>query len=100
MCVYIYACVYAKSLQSCLTVTLWTLANQASLSMGFSRQEYSGGLLCPPPGDLTDQGMELVSLMSPALAGRFFTTSATWKAYVHIYTLFLYSFLLWFITGY
>ena len=39
-----------------------------------------GGLLCPPPGDLPNPGMEPVSLMSPALAGRFFTTSATWEA--------------------
>ena len=53
---------YAKSLQSCLFVTLWTLANQAPLSMGFSRQEYWGGLLCPPPGDLTNQGWNLCLL--------------------------------------
>ena len=47
--------------------------------MGFSRQEYWSGLLCPPPGDLPDPGIECVSLMSPALAGGFFTTSATWE---------------------
>ena len=35
---------------------------------------------CPPPGDLPDPGMKPVSLLSPALAGRFFTTSATWEA--------------------
>jgi len=45
--------------------------------MGFSRQEYWSGLPCPPPGDLPHPGIELTSLMSPALAGRFFTTSAT-----------------------
>ena len=60
-----------------LSVTSWT---QASLSMGFSRQEYWSGLQCPPPGDLPDPGIEPVSLMSPALAGKFFTTSATWEA--------------------
>ena len=38
------------------------------------------GLACPPPGDLSDTGMETMSLMSPALAGRFFSTSATWEA--------------------
>ena len=41
-------------------------AHQAPLSMGFSRQEYWSGLLCPPPGDLPDPGIELEFLMSPA----------------------------------
>ena len=54
-----------------------------SLSMGFSRQEYQSGLPCPPPGDLPDPGIELASLESPALAGRFFTNSATWEAHSH-----------------
>ena len=48
--------------------------------MGLCRQEYWSGFPCPPPGDLPDPGIEPVSLMSPALAGRFFTTSATWEA--------------------
>ena len=66
-----------KLLQSCLTfVTLWTVAHQAPLSMGFSRQEYWSGLPCPPPGDLPVPGTELEFRMSPALAGGFFTTSA------------------------
>ena len=64
-----------------LSVTPWTVAHQAPLSMGFSRQEYWSGLPCPPPGDLPDSGIEPESLMSPALAGRFFTTSATWEAH-------------------
>ena len=38
--------------------TLWTVACQASLSMGFSRQEYLSGFLCPPPGDLPDPGVK------------------------------------------
>ena len=46
---------------------------------GIFRQEYWSGLPCPPPGDLPDPDIESVSLMSPALAGRFFTTSATWE---------------------
>ena len=50
---------------------------QAPLSMGFSRQEYWSELLCPPPGDLSNPGSELMSLMSPALAVKFFTPSAT-----------------------
>ena len=74
-------CVHAKSLQSVqLFVTPWTVAHQAPLSMGFSREEYWSGLPCPPPGDLTDPGIEPVSSMFPALAGSFFTTSATWEA--------------------
>ena len=55
-------------------------AHQAPLSMGFSRQEYWSGLLFPFPGDLPDSGIEPESLMSPALAGRFFTTNVTWEA--------------------
>ena len=38
----------------------------------------------PPPGDLPDAGIEPMSLMSPAFAGRFFTTSAAWEACVHM----------------
>ena len=48
--------------------------------MGFSRQEYWSGLPYPPPGDLPDPGIEPESLKSPVLAGRLFTTSATWEA--------------------
>ena len=47
--------------------------------MGFFRQEYWSGLPCPPPGDFSDPGIEPVSLMSSALAGGFFTTSAAWE---------------------
>ena len=70
-------CVHAKSLHSRLSAILWIVARQAPLPMGFSRQEYWSGLLCRPPGDLLDPGTEQVS---SALAGRFLTTSATWKA--------------------
>ena len=67
-----------------LCATLWTVACQAPLSMGCSRQEYWSGLPCPPPGDLSDPGIESMSLTSPALAGKFFTTSTTWEAiYIH-----------------
>ena len=58
-----------------LFVTLWTVARQSPLSMGFSRQEYWGGLPCPPPGDLPDPGIKPMSLTSPALACGFFLTS-------------------------
>ena len=60
-------------------VTLWTAACQASLSVGFSRQENWNGLPWPSPGDFPDPEMEPES-MSPALAGGFFATSATWEA--------------------
>ena len=63
-----------------LFVTPWTIACQAPLSMRFSRQESWSGLPCPPPGDLPDPEVEPASLMSPALAGGFFTTSTTWEA--------------------
>ena len=53
--------------------------------MAFSRQEYWRGLPCPPPGDLSDPGITPVSLKSPALSGRFFTTSATWEAQTKAY---------------
>ena len=52
---------------------------QAPLSRGVPRQEYWSGLPFPPPGDLPDPGIELASLTPPALAGRFFTNSATWE---------------------
>ena len=64
-----------------LFVIPWTVARQVPLPMGFSRQEYWSGLLFPPSGDLPESGIEPESLTSPALTGRFFTTSATWKAH-------------------
>ena len=64
-----------KSLQSCPTLcNPWTVACLASLSIGFSRQEYWSGLPCPSPGDLPDPGTESQSLVSPALIGGFFTS--------------------------
>ena len=52
-----------------LFVTPWTVAHQAPLSMGFSRQKYGSGLPCPPPGDLPNPGIDPMSLTSPASAG-------------------------------
>ena len=60
-----------------LFVTPWTVVPQAPRSMRFSRQEYWSGLPCPSPGDLRNQGIESASLISPALADRFLTTSPT-----------------------
>ena len=58
-----------------LFATPWTVARQAPLSMGFSRQESWSGLPCPPPGDLPDTGTETAFLMSRALMDGFFRTS-------------------------
>ena len=65
-----------------LFVTVWTVIQQAPLSMEFSRQEYWSGLPCPPPEDHPNPGIKPVSLASPALAGRFFTTEPPGK---HLY---------------
>ena len=77
-----------------LFAILWTVARQALLFMGFSRKEYWNGLPCPPPGDLSDPGVEPMFVMSLTLAGGFFTNSATWEAqgcgvchiYIHRHT--------------
>ena len=62
-----------------LFVTLWTVAFHAPLSIEFSRQEYWSRLPCPPAEDLLDLGVKSRFSASPALAGRFFTTKATWE---------------------
>ena len=60
-----------------LFATLWTVAPQAPLSMGFTRQEYWNGLPCPTPEGLSDREIKPASVS--CLASRFFTTSATWR---------------------
>ena len=88
---YVFVCVRVCVYVSCvqLFATLWTVASQAPLSMGFFRQEYWSRLPCPLPGDLPDSGMELVSLMSPSWADRFFTISTTWEAkYIYLAQMF------------
>ena len=68
--------------QSCLTLCgPITLARLTPVPMEFSRQEYWSGVPFPTPGDVLDPGIEPVSLASPALAGRFFTTSTTWESW-------------------
>ena len=64
-----------------LFATPWIVARQVPLSMEFCRQEYWSGLPCPSPGDFPNPGIEPKSLKSPALAGKYFTTSATWEAF-------------------
>ena len=60
-------CVCTKSLQLCLTLSLWTIAHQTLCPWGLSRQDYWSGLLFPSPGVLTDPGIKLASLKSLAL---------------------------------
>ena len=60
----------------CLFVTPWTATCQAPLSMELFRQEHWSGLPFPPPGGLPNPGTELTSPVSPALAGKFFTTES------------------------
>ena len=62
-----------------LSATLWTIAHQASLSMGFPGKNIAVGCHALLQGIFPTQGSN-PGLMSPALVGRFFTTSATWKA--------------------
>ena len=69
VCVCVCVCVCTRaSVLSCiqLFVTLWTVAHQALLSVGFSRQEYWNGLPFPPLGDLPNPGIKPASLASPA----------------------------------
>ena len=74
VCVSVYVC--AKSLQSCSTLPARLLC-----PWGFSTQEYWSGLPCPPSRDPLDPGIKSEFLISPALAGGFFTTSAPWEAW-------------------
>ena len=67
----------SHSVMSDSFATPWTIARQAPLSMKFSWEEYWSGLPFPSPGDLPDPGIKPESLVPPALAGGFFTTSAT-----------------------
>ena len=70
----VHACSVTQSCPTLCDSTPWTVALQAPLYMGFSRQEYWSGLPFPTPGDLPDPGIKPMSLVSPALAGGFFTT--------------------------
>ena len=70
-----------------LFASLWTVAHQTPLSMGFSRQESWSGLPCPLPGDLPNPGIKSIYLMSLALPSRLFTTSTICEALAPILVL-------------
>ena len=71
---------HANSLQSCLTLCDPIDCSAPGSSLEFSRQEYWNELPTPPPEDLPEAGIEAASLLSPALAGRCFSTNASWEA--------------------
>ena len=82
VCVCVCVCVYACALSHIrFFVMPQTVAQQFLQSMGFSRQEYWSGLPFPFLGGLPDPRIEPKSLVSPALAGRFFIIAATQKAH-------------------
>ena len=74
-----FVCVLSRFSGVQLVLILWTMACQTLMSVGFSWQEYWNGLPCDALADLPDSGIKLTSFISPALAGRFFTTGATGK---------------------
>ena len=78
---FFHVCYYWVA-ESCHFFGPWTVALQAPLSVRFSRQEYWSGFPFPSPGDLPDSGTEPVS---PALAGRFFTTKPPGKPFPWLY---------------
>ena len=78
-------CAWLLLMFSCSVVsnsftTPWTVAHQAPLSIGFSRQECCSGFPFLSPEDLPNPGIKLMSVLSPTSADGFFTSSATWKA--------------------
>ena len=77
-----YVCVHAQSCAS--LATPWTAARQAPLSMGFSRQEYWGGF--PSPGVISFSDPRIKPLLSPTLAGGFFTMEPPGKPHVSLHT--------------
>jgi len=83
----VHASPHFSHVQFCATP--WSAARQAPLSMGFSRQEYWSGLPCLLQGIFPTQGSNLFLLHLPVLAGRFFTTRATWEAHLSMLLLLL-----------
>ena len=86
-CVCVCVCVCARTPTHACTLshawlfaTSWTVARQPPLPMKFSRGEYGSWLPFPISQDLPYAGIKPMSLASPTLAGRFFTTSTTWEA--------------------
>ena len=89
MCVCVCVCVCARARTRALSCVQlcnpMDCSRQAPLSMEFSRQEYWSGLPFPTHGDLSNPGIKPECFASPALAGRFFTTSAAGSLFVFFY---------------
>ena len=79
-----FACIHAQLIQSYPT-TLWTVAHQAPLSMGFSKQEYSNGLTWPPLGDFIDPGIKPASPESSTLQVNSLPAEQPGKPIYHYY---------------
>ena len=84
-CTCMHACILSCFSPVWVFATLWTIALQAPLSVGFSRQEYWSRLPCPP-GDLPDPGIKPKCLTCPAFVGGFLTSSTIWEAHVCMHT--------------
>ena len=81
---YFTKCVVLSYVQ--LSVTPWTAAHQAPLSMGFSRQEHWSGLPCPPPGDLPDPGIEPRSPALQVILYQLSLLGSPFQYYIHTHT--------------
>ena len=84
-----FSCIFTQDCIACVLSCVWffgtprSVAHQAPLSMGFPRQECWSGLPLPSPGGLPNAVLKPESLVSPALAGEFLTTSATWEDHIY-----------------
>ena len=86
MYMYMYACACVKSLQSCLTLCKPMDCSPPGCPVhGIFQARILEWVAMPSSKDLPSPGIELAPLMSPALARGFFTTSATWEAYIYVY---------------
>ena len=81
--IYIYILLSCSVVSDC--VTPWTVAHQAPLSMEFSRQEYWSKLLFSTPGDLSDPGIEPVSLTPPLIGRQIPYYCITWETHIYVY---------------
>ena len=89
---HMHACSVASVMSD--SATLWTVACQVPLSMGFSRQEYRSGLLCPLPGHLPDSGIKPASPMTPELQADSLLLCHRGSPIVYLMYSFLYTYLL------
>ena len=88
----VHACMLSRFSRVRLQATPWTVCSPPGSSVhGILQARILERQPCPPPGDLTNPGMEPPSFMSPALAGRYFTSRTTWEAKSCVILAILYS---------